>query len=74
MFLLTAAGYSHDEKLGTIWHLVLDAMFIENLSDGRWVAELSPVGGPTLGPFGRRSEALAAEQRWLETHWLEAGT
>jgi hypothetical protein len=42
----------------------------EPAADGRWHADLSPVGGPTLGPFGRRSEALAAEQVWLETHWL----
>ena len=38
---------------------------------GRWMADLSPVGGPVLGPFDRRSEALAAEVEWLEEHWLE---
>ena len=37
---------------------------------GRWHADLSPVGGPVLGPFDRRSEALEAEHAWLETHWL----
>ena len=35
-----------------------------------WVADLLPVGGPRLGPFEHRSSALAAEQTWLETHWL----
>jgi hypothetical protein len=25
---------------------------------------------PVLGPFGCRSEALDAERRWLEAHWL----
>jgi hypothetical protein len=37
---------------------------------GRWTAELSPVGGPLLGPFDCRSDALAAERQWLEVHWL----
>ena len=31
---------------------------------GRWWADLSPVGGPSLGPFAAL-EALAAELRWL---------
>ena len=33
---------------------------------GRWWADITPSGGPVLGPFGRRSDALAAEWRWLE--------
>ncbi len=37
---------------------------------GRWHADLSPVGGPVLGPFGQRSAALAAETSWLDEHWL----
>jgi hypothetical protein len=32
--------------------------------------DLSPVSGPTLGPFQNRSEALAAERSWLLTNWL----
>jgi hypothetical protein len=36
---------------------------------GRWWADLAPVGGPKLGPFDRRSEALATELQWLEEHW-----
>jgi hypothetical protein len=43
-------------------------------SDGRWTADLRPVGGPVLGPFDLRSEALAAERAWLELHWLRAGS
>jgi hypothetical protein len=35
-----------------------------------WVADMSPVGGPSLGPFELRSSGLAAEQAWLESHWL----
>ena len=37
---------------------------------GQWFADLSPVRGPTLGPFSFRSEALAAERQWLDDHWL----
>jgi hypothetical protein len=36
----------------------------------RWTADLTPVGGPVLGPFDRRSEALDAERAWLEAHRL----
>ena len=36
----------------------------------RWAADLSPVGGPFLSPFTKRSEAIRAEQEWLENHLL----
>ena len=39
---------------------------------GNWLADLSPVGGPLLGPFERRSEALSAELKWLNAYWLPA--
>ena len=47
---------------------------VEPTPDGQWTAELSPVSGPLLGPFARRSEALAAEVAWLEQHWLIPNT
>jgi hypothetical protein len=37
---------------------------------GYWFADLSPVGGPKLGPFTCRSQALEAEREWLERNWL----
>src|SRR5262245_2251342 len=37
---------------------------------GAWWADLAPVGGPLLGPFSLRSQALAAECSWLEGHWI----
>jgi hypothetical protein len=46
------------------------ASYVEPNEQGRWLADLTPVGGPMLGPFDRRSEALDAERTWLEQHWL----
>jgi hypothetical protein len=43
---------------------------VEPTANGEWTADLSPVGGPVLGPFAKRGAALAAELRWLERHWL----
>ena len=43
---------------------------VEPDDQGRWRADLSPVGGPVLGPFTRRSVALAAEAQWLLEHRL----
>ena len=45
---------------------------VEPDSDGMWHADLSPVDGPTLGPFANRSDALRAEAEWLDEHWLGA--
>ena len=43
---------------------------VEPTEAGHWTADLSPVGGPLLGPFATRSQALNAERDWLEAHWL----
>jgi hypothetical protein len=49
---------------------VTRASHVEPDPDGCWFADLSPVAGPQLGPYERRSQALTAELRWLETNWL----
>lgn len=46
------------------------ASHVEPDQTGRWFADLSPLNGPRLGPFDLRSQALAAEQAWIEAHWL----
>ncbi len=46
---------------------------VEPDTAGLWTADLSPVGGPILGPFATRSEALTAERDWLERNWLSHG-
>ena len=43
---------------------------VEPTAAGHWTADLSPVNGPTLGPFARRTDALKAEHDWLVQHWL----
>lgn len=40
------------------------ASYVESI-DGLWWADLAPSGGPKLGPFKLRSEALKAEVAWL---------
>jgi hypothetical protein len=46
------------------------ASHVEPDEAGQWWSDLSPVGGPTLGPFPSRTPALVAEHAWLEAHWL----
>jgi len=46
------------------------ASHVEPDDAGRWLADLSPVAGPLLGPFERRSDALDAELAWLDANWL----
>ena len=41
------------------------ASHVEPDAAGNWLADLSPVGGPVLGPFRQRSDALEAERAWL---------
>ena len=53
--------------LGTI--SIRRASHVEPDANGHWWADLNPVQGPRLGPFDRRSAALAAERDWLEQHW-----
>jgi hypothetical protein len=50
------------------------ASHVEPTATGAWRADLSPVGGPKLGPFAKRSDALAAETTWLTQNWLPTGS
>lgn len=34
----------------------------------QWTADMNPVGGPVLGPYDLRGDALAAEVDWLKTN------
>jgi hypothetical protein len=45
-------------KITRASHVVPDA-------EGYWWADMGPSGGPVLGPYESRSEALGAERGWL---------
>jgi hypothetical protein len=63
--------YSEEIDLTTIGSLTIRrGSHVEPTGAGQWLCDLSPVNGPMLGPFVNRSEALAAEQAWLNQHWL----
>ena len=62
--------YTEAIKLAALGRLAIRrASHVEPTSDGNWTADMAPVGGPIIGQFLSRSEALAAEVRWLETNW-----
>ena len=41
------------------------ASHVEPDRNGYWWADMGPSGGPVLGPYGSRTEALQAERGWL---------
>ena len=43
---------------------------VEPNDQGEWIADLSPVSGPMIGPFQNRTDAIEAEVQWLREHWL----
>lgn len=49
------------------------ASHVEPAEGGGWTADLAPVGGPVLGPFPKRSQALAEEVAWLQEHVINRG-
>jgi hypothetical protein len=63
--------YGEALDLAALGHLqITRASHVEPNEEGRWLADLTPVGGPVLGPYEKRSEALEAEVAWLEENWL----
>ncbi len=68
---LVRCVYDETINLATLGRLQISrGSQVEPTVDGCWQADLSVVGGPTLGPFAQRSEALRAERAWLDEHWL----
>jgi hypothetical protein len=50
-------------EIGTL--KITRASHVEPDAEGFWWADMGPSGGPVLGPFRSRSEALRAEREWL---------
>ncbi len=50
------------------------ASHIEPDRDGFWWADMGPVDGPVLGPYGSRTEALGAERGWLVGQIVETAS
>ena len=44
------------------------ASHVEPDTEGYWWADMDPSGGPVLGPFRSRTEALGAERGWVRRH------
>ncbi len=58
--------YGEELDLREIGRLsITRASHVEPDAEGCWWADMGPVGGPMLGPFTSRSEALRAERGWL---------
>ena len=79
MELLIGAGgdvhcvYGEELDLGCLGTVeIRRASSVEPDKAGKWWADLSPVTGPKLGPFKKRSAALAAELDWLRLHLSQA--
>ena len=67
----TRCIYGEDIDLHTLGQVTIArGSHVEPDDQGQWWADMSPVSGPRLGPYVRRSEALQAEVAWLEANWL----
>jgi hypothetical protein len=62
----------HLREIGTL--KITRASHVEPNAEGYWWADMGPSGGPVLGPYGSRSEALGAEREWLTQRVAERPT
>ena len=44
---------------------------VEPDDSGRWIADLSPIDGPKLGPFNKHNEAVEAELEYVNAMLAE---
>ena len=58
--------YDEALDLSTLGSLQIHrASHVDPDAEGQWWADMAPVGGGRLGPFGSRSKALEAERAFL---------
>jgi hypothetical protein len=61
--------YDEAIELRSIGRLSIERVsHLEPMNGGDWLADLSLCGGPILGPFPSRTQALESERRWLQHH------
>ncbi|HEX3654932.1 MAG TPA: hypothetical protein VHV55_03960 [Pirellulales bacterium] len=61
--------YGEAINLATLGRLSISrASHVEPDDKGQWFAAI--IGGPVLGPFSNRSQAVEAELAWLNANWL----
>jgi len=59
--------YGEELELHALGKLTIKrASHVEPDAHGHWHADMGPSGGPMLGPFRNRTEALQAEIAWLK--------
>lgn len=67
-------AFLYDDALGALLlegeGRVLRASHVEPTPDGRWQADLAPIGGPKLPTTRSRLASIHAEIHWLEQHRL----
>ena len=60
--------YTEDIDVSEIGNVqsITRASHVEPVNGGnQWEADMRPIGGPVIGVFDRRSDALAAEVDWI---------
>lgn len=61
--------FVYDDRLSALLALgpstTTRASHVEPAPQGGWIADMAPSGGPVLGPFPLRADALDAERAWL---------
>jgi hypothetical protein len=65
--------YSDDlPNLKTEWDVKIKRAIYVDVCEGGWVADMSILNGPQLGPYRSRQDALDAEVDWIDEMYFDA--